>query len=241
MCSFFYALSVLPISDATALSFTNVPLTAIMASLILSEKYGWTDAVTAILCMVGVVFIAQPSVIFGGSAGGELPVFAVAICLFGACTSALAYVTVRQLPSADALVLVLYFSVVGSILTPVLLLTFQTPVALADPVEWALVAAVGVCGFLGQALLNRGIQLAPAGPATVMRYSDVVFALCYQTFLFNNPPSGLKLLGAGLIMSCVVGVLANARKKEHAKAATQEVSATTVEPESGGEDSQDGS
>ena len=78
-------------------------------------------------------------------------------------------------------------------------------------------AWMGFSGFLGQALLNRGIQLAPAGPASVMRYADIIFSLTFQVAIFGVKPSGLKLLGCALIMSCTVGVLAQARRKAKEK------------------------
>ena len=69
-----------------------------------------------------------------------------------------------------------------------------------------------IAGFGGQVLLNRGIQLSPAGPATAMRYGDIVFALVFQSTLLGSTPAPLKLLGAGLICSCVVAVITKARR-----------------------------
>ena len=220
MSSYFWALSKLSIGDATVLMFVNVPLTALMAAVLIGEPYTLVDGITGILCMAGVVLVAQPAAIFGGE--GEVPALAVVVCLFGALTSSLAYVTIRQLgPTADPLVITLAFSAVGSVIAPLLLLMAQVPQPLASGEDIWQMLLVGLLGYLGQLALNRGIQLAPAGPATVMRYTDVIFALAFSTWLFGNPPGLVKLGGVALISSSVGGVLYRQRLKTlAARAAT---------------------
>ena len=218
MSSYFYALSHLQLGDATVLAFLNVPLTGVLGALLLKEAYSVLDGITAVTSMVGVVLVAQPVAIFGGVATSEIDPFAVVVCLFGAVTSALAYITVRQLgPSADPLVVTLYFSAVGSVVAPVLLLLFQHPIPLASWEDAGLFLVVGLFGWAGQVLLNKGIQNAPVGLATCMRYSDIIIAMVYQSTLLGSPPGWLKIGGAALIMSSIVAVIAKRRKKVHAQ------------------------
>lgn len=262
MSSYFWALSSISLSDATALVFVNVPLVAILAAFLLKEPYTLIDGLTTVLCMVGVVLVAQPAALFGDASGGgageltddvpwvasgafscavflpahaginhlppgeesathfilrvtclAVPWYAVLICLFGAFSSAMAYITIRQLgPDEDTLVVVLYFSIIGSIVAPTVGAFFQTFVAVSAR-DVAVLCAMGVLGFLGQVLLNRGMQIAPAGPATVMRYADVVFSLIFQASLLGDPPGWLKLTGCALIMTCIAGVLVRQRNR----------------------------
>lgn len=221
MSTYFYALSQIGLADATALVFTNVPLTAILARFILKEPYSVWDAGTGVACMVGVLLIAQPPALFGADPSIQvktIPWYTVIIILLGSVCSAMAYITIRSIGSGiDPLVVVLWFSIVGSICTPLLAVITQTQVfidlnSLSASELW-LELAIGFTGFIGQVLLNRGIALSPAGPATVMRYCDVVFALIFQATLLHDPPSPLKLCGCFLILSCSIAVYMKQRKK----------------------------
>jgi drug/metabolite transporter (DMT)-like permease len=69
MTSYFWALSSIALSDATALVFVNVPLVAVLAAVLLKEPYTLLDAATSVLCMVGVVLVAQPAALFGSDGG----------------------------------------------------------------------------------------------------------------------------------------------------------------------------
>ncbi|KAJ2066986.1 hypothetical protein GGI16_009707, partial [Coemansia sp. S142-1] len=72
--------------------------------------------------------------------------------------------------------------------------------------EWLLMMAVGVFAFMGQVMLNRGLQLAPTGPATLMRNLDVVFAFILGITLFGEIPNWPGILGALVIISCTVAM-----------------------------------
>ena len=204
MSAYFYSLSQIPLSEASTLAFLNVPLTAIFAHWLLGEPYGPFDAATAAVAFAGVIVITQPAALFGGSAS-QMPPLLVAIIFVGCVCSSMAYITIRLIgPGEDPLVVTLWFAVVGSLCSPVLAALFQ---GFGDGARWDarivwLELGIGVTGFLGQILLNRGLALAPAGPATVMRYTEIVFGLVFQATLLGAPPQPLKVLGCFLVMSC---------------------------------------
>jgi len=219
MSSYFFALSYpgARLSDVTVLVFLNVPLTGLFAYFWLREAFGWMEAATTTLSMVGVLLVAQPESIFGADdAAASQPVqpIVIAVSLLGAVSSAVAYLAIRKIgPNEDTLVMVMYFSVLGCFLGPLGGLAVGQTWISPSPAETVTLIAVGVLGFTGQLLLNRGVQIAPAGPAVVMRYSDVLFAMFFQATILANPPNALKLVGCALIMSCIVSVLSRQRQK----------------------------
>jgi drug/metabolite transporter (DMT)-like permease len=232
MGSFFYVLTSAPLADATALAFVNVPLTAIFARAVLKEPYTVWDAGAGAACMVGVLFIAQPPALFGGTAGAvSVDPFVVAVALFGATCSAMAYITIRSIgPGVDPLVVVLWFSIVGATASPVLAATLQgfVDVSALPAADVALLFGIGFAGWVGQVLLNAGVARSPAGPATLMRYADMVFAVVFQAALLGDPPGPLKLVGVALILSCTVAALQKARKKKGAPAAAPAAAAVAA-------------
>lgn len=68
MCFAFWAFTHLPLADASTIIFTNPVVTAILARLILKESFTRLEGLSACLCLFGVVFISQPTFIFGDSA-----------------------------------------------------------------------------------------------------------------------------------------------------------------------------
>jgi S-adenosylmethionine uptake transporter len=55
--SFFFALSLLPLADAIALSFISPVLTALMGTLILGERLDWRIAVALVAGLLGMLLI----------------------------------------------------------------------------------------------------------------------------------------------------------------------------------------
>ena len=209
-----WMLSNVSLSDATGIIFLNIPLTALFARLFLGEAYTRVDALTGLLGLLGVVLVAQPAAIFGGAAAPLSPL-AVVVGVSGACFSAGAFLSIRTIgPGEDPFVVTLAFAVCGCLFSPIVLLaTAGTWKAVEQPLHAWLLIGIGVTGFLGQLLLNAGMGMAPAGPAAVMRYLDLVNALWMQSLLLQDAPSGLSLLGCLLVMSSVVSTLHKAKQR----------------------------
>ncbi|KAJ2442106.1 hypothetical protein GGF42_007069 [Coemansia sp. RSA 2424] len=101
---------------------------------------------------------------------------------------------------------VVYFGVLSMVGSGVLMFVVQSPRLPDTKWEWAMMGALGAFSFVGQVLLNRGLQLAPAGPATLMRNLDVAFAFVLGITLFGEIPDLVSVLGAVLIVACTVAM-----------------------------------
>ncbi len=214
---FFFALTHLPLADATVLHFTNPILTAFLAAWLLREPLGRRELLGGVACLVGVVLVTRPSLVFGHASG--LDPLAVGLGLLGATFSALAYVTVRRLgASEDPQVVVFYFALVTLPASMVLLFAFADPV-LPRGVEWLELLGVGVFAQLGQIELTKGLRLEPAGRASTANYAQVVLSYGFGLALFGEVPSVLGFAGAALIAAGTVFV---ARGKRGARAAATE-------------------
>lgn len=214
LTSFFFSLQYLPLADATAIVYINAPLTGLFAHLLLGEPYGRADAIAGALALLGVLFVAQPRAVFGGDGAGEAPWWAVCVALLGAVSSAMAYVSIRRIGKAeDPLVVVLWFSVMGSVVAPLLAAALQGGfVPVNTPRAAGLLLGAGVSGWAGQVLLNAGMARAPAAPAVIMRYADIPIAIILQTLVQGQPMSWLKLVGVALVCSTLVTTALKARR-----------------------------
>ena len=194
---FFFALTKLPLADATVIHYTNPVFTALLAAAFLGESLSRTDMAGGLLSLAGITLVAQPSFLFGGSS--ELPLLYVGIAVLGALLSAGAYVTVRRLRKTEhPLVIIFYF--------PLVTLAASAPTALPSavwptPLEWLiLIVGVGVTAQVGQLLLTQGLHEERAGRAMSMSYLQIVFAALWGLFFFDEYPDAVSLAGALLVV-----------------------------------------
>ncbi|KAJ1652306.1 hypothetical protein IWQ61_007329 [Dispira simplex] len=210
LACFFYGLTHLPLADATVVFFTNPVFTAIMAHLALGERFTGVDKLASLLCAGGIILVAKPSFLFGiGSGEDVLPgrLVGVVITLFGAILGAMGYVIVRKIGgNVHFLTHVVYFGGLSAIFSGLAMLGGAGFMLPNDITEYGMLCTVGVTSFVGQGFLNKGLQLSPAGPATLMRNLDVVFAFGFGIVLFGEIPDALSVSGALLIVGCTVGM-----------------------------------
>lgn len=197
---FYYALTKLPLADATVIQYTNPAFTALLAALMLREAIGWAEGLGTLVSLAGVALIARPAFLFGSSAA-SIDLAAAAIALLGALLAAAAYVIVRKLRSTEhPLVIVFYFPLVSSLgsLPTAALTGLEWP----TPVEWLmLVFGVGVSAQLGQIFMTKGLHLERAGRATAFSYLQVVFAALWGLLVFGELPDALGITGALLVVA----------------------------------------
>lgn len=196
---FYYAIVHLPLADATVIQYTNPAFAAVLAVFVLGERMRRREVVCVGLSLAGVLLVARPAFVFGGSAG--LDPIAAAVALLGALLSAAAYVTVRRLAGEHHLVVIFYFAVISSIgAVPGTLASFVMPGA----ADLALLAAVGITTQLGQVFMTRGLHLERAGRATAVTLIQIVFAAIWGAIFFSQIPGPLGLVGAALVIAGVL-------------------------------------
>jgi drug/metabolite transporter (DMT)-like permease len=194
MC-FYYSVTHLPLGDATVIQYTNPAFVALFAVAVAGERLRVGEVAAALLCLIGVVFIARPSFIFGGESA--LPVFPVLVAVGGAVASAVAYAAVRRLGRTDyPLVVVLWFPLIATPITlPLALATSYVP----GVVDLGLMAAVGLSSQMAQVRITQGLKLERAGRATTITYLQVVFAFLWGVTFFDEVPTLWTVVG-----TCVV-------------------------------------
>lgn len=197
---FFWAISQLALSDVTVLHYTNPIFTALIAAMCLGEKITGRHGVALIVCVLGVILVARPSILFGS--GSSLPVDGVAIALLGALFAAAAYVTVRKLGESEhPLVVVFYFPLVSvPLVLPIVIFDWVMP----TPREWLLLFGVGLATQFAQVFMTRGLHKLPAGRATAIGYLQIVFATGWGWLVYQTLPDQYGIAGALMIIGGVL-------------------------------------
>jgi drug/metabolite transporter (DMT)-like permease len=196
---FYYAVVQLPLADATVIQYTNPIFTALIASVALGEALRRGEVVLTVSSLAGVLLVARPSFLFGGSTTSLDPL-GVTAALCGAVFSASAYVMVRRLRREEPMVVVFWFGLMSILMS----LPFLAHGSTRLPVgwEWLILLGVGLSTHFGQVFLTRGLQLEPAGRATAVGYLQILFAALWGLLIFGERPDAWTGAGAAVIVLC---------------------------------------
>lgn len=215
----FTALIMLPLTDATAISFTAPLISVVLAAFVLGEVvrlYRWT-AVLVGFC--GVIVMLWPYI--SADAISRQPDTTLALgALFGflgASCAAFAMIEVRRLTATESTsAIVIYFSLMTT--------TFGmlTVVGGAIDPDWAwrapslkqglFLMLVGVMGGFGQIFLTESYRRAPASTVAPFDYTGMIFAMAWGYFLFGEFPHQLVLIGACIV--CGAGIYVILRERQ---------------------------
>ncbi|MEM1128358.1 MAG: DMT family transporter [Bacteroidota bacterium] len=198
---FFYAIPRLPLADVTVIQFTNPVFTALLGAVFLGEYLKRREVALAVLSLLGVVLVAQPSILFGARAEALDPQAAL-IALAGAVLAAGAYITIRRLSATEHhLVIVFYFPLIS---VPAALPFLWFEAVWPTLTEWALLLGIGVLTQAAQISLTKGLRAERAGKAMSLSYVQILFAALWGFLFFGEVPDLLSVLGALLIVGSTV-------------------------------------
>ncbi len=193
----YYAVTHMPLAEATLLQYLHPAFTALLAALVLRERLHPATLVSIALSMGGLLVILRPATLLS-SGHGAVPTLALMAAVGGALLTACAYVIVRKLGQREhPLVIVFYFPFVALPASiPGMWHTALWPVGW----EWVLLLLLGVSTQIGQVAITRGLQLDHAGRAASYSFLQVVFAAVWGALFFAEVPSSTTIAGALLIM-----------------------------------------
>ena len=205
----FTALALLPVVDATALSFVAPLFAVALSALILKERvriYRWS---AVFLGFSGVLVMLLPQFDIGHSAASGSGV-GVITGLIGAVFAAGSSIQTRALTTSESTSsIVLYFSLIctlaGLATWPLGWLTPNGP-------ELVALIVIGICGGGAHILLTESYRLAPASLIAPFDYTSMLWALVLGFLVFAEVPSALVFVGAGIIAAAGLFVIWRERR-----------------------------
>ena len=120
-------------------------------------------------------------------------IISLTIAIIGALLTSIAYICVRKLSSEEhSLVIIYYFPLVSIPLSiPFIVKDFVMP----SGTDWLWLIGIGLFTQIGQICITEGLRIIPAGQATSLNYSQVVFASIWGVLIFQEPITGTICLG----------------------------------------------
>ena len=197
----FYAFSTLPLAQVYSILFAAPLIVTVLSVPLLGEKVGIHRAMAVVAGLCGVLIVLRP----GATALGLGHLAA----LVGAAAGAVSAIAVRKLGRSERTVILILWPMIGNfIVTGASLGLAYRPMELGD---LALTGVIAILGLVAGFLLILAYQAGEATNVAPMQYSQILWAVGYGWFLFDEHPDGATVLGAGLIVASGLYILMRER------------------------------
>jgi len=199
---FFSALSLMPIAEASAITFVSPLLLTALSVALLRERVPPVAWIAVAAGFVGVLIIIRP--------GGAVFSPAALLPLATACCFAGYQIMTRQLAGVDSSFTTLFYSaIVGTALMSLVVPFFWHPPE--SIVHALLLTLLGILGAVGHFVLIRAFHHAPASVLAPFVYSQLVAVLVLGYVVFGEFPDGWSLTGMAIIVASGVFIALRAR------------------------------
>lgn len=188
----FTAVRYLPLTVTGAIAFTTPLIICVLSVVLLKEQVGWRRWTAIAVGFVGVLIIVRP--------GSEVFNPATLLSLGGATFYGTYALLTRKLAGVDSAGTQQFY---GTALPTVAL----APFAFANwmwpttTVDWTILAAIGVIGFIGHQFLTVAHRFAPASTLAPFAYVQILFFTASSWIVFNQPPDVWLYLGAPIVIA----------------------------------------
>jgi drug/metabolite transporter (DMT)-like permease len=211
MFSGFTALILLPLADATAISYAAPLFTVVLAAILLKETvriYRWSAVGAG---FIGVLVMLTPYASAAGPGDGQR-VLGAAFGLLGAVCAGFATIETRKLTRTES---------TGSIVSYFMLITtalalIASLVGLFDPTyawrvptwrDLSFLVLMGVMGGIGQITLTQSFRYADASLIAPFDYLSMIWAIAVGWFLFGELPEHIVVAGAAIVVAAGIFVI----------------------------------
>lgn len=199
----FFALSRIPLAEATTLGNTRSLFIPIIASLFLKKHIENRIWACLIVGFVGVVMVFNP--------GREIFQPAALVALAAGAVGGGAFLMIRRLNKVEpANRITFYYFFVSTIIASLLLIgRWERP----SGFDWLLMLAIGAGAALYQMCLTRAYRYARASITGGVLQISIGFSLLYQWLVFGEGVSGLAVTGMALVAGSSAAIVWTTRPK----------------------------
>lgn len=189
----FRALTLLPLAEATTISFA-APLFAIaLSALMLGEQVGPRRWSAVAIGFVGVLIVADP--------GGEsLLAAGLAFAVGGAIGVAAVTIAIRRIGRTEAPeTTVFWFTTLSLAVLAFWLPSSSTP---HDGREWLVLIGIGLAGGAAQLFMTASLSLARVAVIAPFDYAQLIGAVLFGWLIWDSVPTPQTWAGAAIIAAC---------------------------------------
>jgi drug/metabolite transporter (DMT)-like permease len=209
----FMAVWIMPLAEATTISFTQPIITAVLAVAFLRERARPATWIATLVAFAGVIVVLRPDFAVLG--------FGVLLPLIGATGMAVMIIANRAVAgAASPLAMQFYIAFAASVallaatiaghLSGVPAFHMHWP----DWTVWARCAFIAVSATIAHWFIYMGTTRAGAGTVAPMTYGQLLMAVTLGWIFFHDRPDPVTLLGAAVIIGAGLYLWRQGRVKE---------------------------
>lgn len=186
----FGALALLPLGEATTLTYTAPVLSTLLSALLLKEAIGGRRWLAVAGGFAGVLLVARPG-------GAALPAVGIAVGIAAAFGQSAVMITVRQIARTESVTAIAFwFAALSTLVSAATLPIFGQVHDLATN---AMLAAAGLLGGIGQLSMTASLRYAPISVVVPFDYIQIIMATMLGWLIFGSPLLATTIAGAALI------------------------------------------
>ena len=204
----FTAVSMLPLTESTALSFASPLFMTALSALILKEHVGVHRWGAVVVGFVGVLIMVRPDPTHMASLG-------TAFALAGALGAAGAMIAIREIGRTEpGATIVFYFTLAGMVLG---LASLPFGWVIPDMTTLGLLILAGLIGGVGQLFLTEAIRRAPVAVVAPFDYTQLVWASLIGFLVWDETPRLATLMGALVVAGSSIYILLRETRRFRAR------------------------
>ena len=186
----FYAVSMLPLADATALAFSQPLSSVVLAAAVLREKVRWRRWSATIIGFIGVLVMARPG-------SGSLQPGAI-VAILNALAVGVSILLVRRLSDTEPPIMILtQFAIFSTLLLALPAIWFwRWPSAYG----WLLAVGVSVTATLGQYFWVQAFAAGEMSAVAPFDYLRLPFAVFVGWLIWGEMPVIWTYIGASIVI-----------------------------------------
>ncbi len=211
MWAWFYALSLMPLGDAMALSFTAPLFATIAAVLFLREAVRGRRWTATAIGFLGTLIIVRPG-------AGVLEPGALLV-LFSAAMIGVSVCIVKVLARTESSGAIVAY--MGIYLAPITLVPALFVWQWPTPAEWAWLALIGGVATVGHLAITRALVTAEASAVAPYDFVRLPIAALIGYFAFGEAPDAWTWVGAAIIFGATLYITHREAQLQRARAARE--------------------
>ncbi len=211
--SFYFAITRMPLADATSLALGYILFMVLLSGIFLNERPSVQQTLALIAGLSGVLIVIQPT-------NQNVDWLGAGAAVFGSFMFAALGLQTRFLSRTESTELMVFTGA----------LFFLVVTGLSLPFVWEAISTIdlipliglGAIGILGQYTVAHAFGCAPVYIVGPIEYTGLLWAILFGWWFFDDFPSLIVLGGSALIVtSCVAIVILEKGKESRSKLSTR--------------------
>lgn len=197
----FSAVVMLPLAEATAISFSKSFFVTLLAAIVLKEAVGGRRWLAVIVGFAGILILARPG-------SGEISVAGAMMGLISAAMAAGGAIGTRVLAQRDSsAILLLYQAAFGTLMmAPLAIWNWQMP----DLATAGFLILIGLLSVVGNTSMIMALRVGEASALAPVDFTRAVFAAAIGIAFLDEVPTLWALIGTAVI---IAGALLSFRRR----------------------------